>query len=105
MTQLGVVQAAGDFLAVAGDEGHGRAFIEQRHGGGDLLRAHAQFFGDAVVDAEHKTLSTLERKTDHVERGQTIERRIINTPRQCAGNRSGKNLLTMAAPVIAAAGP
>ncbi len=77
VAQLGVIQAAGDFFTVTGDERHGGAFIEQRYGGGDLLRAHAQFFGDAVVDAEHKTLSTLERKTDHADGGQTIEPRII----------------------------
>ncbi|MNF55217.1 hypothetical protein D3C84_366710 [compost metagenome] len=53
VTQLGVVEAAGDFLAVTGDERHGGAFIQQCHGGGDLLRAHAQLFSDAVVDAIH----------------------------------------------------
>ncbi len=29
VAQLGVVQAAGDFLAVAGHEGHRRAFVQQ----------------------------------------------------------------------------
>ena len=54
ITQLGVVEAAGDLFAVAGDKGHGGAFIQQRYGSSHLLRAHAQFFGDAVVDAEHR---------------------------------------------------
>ena len=53
VTQLRVVEAAGDLFAVARNKRHGGAFIEQRHGGGDLLRAHAQFIGDAVVDAIH----------------------------------------------------
>src|SRR5690606_26238192 len=51
--QLGIVQAAGDFLAVAGNERHGGTFVEQRHGGGHLLGAHAQFVGDAGIDAVH----------------------------------------------------
>ncbi len=34
--QLRVVEAAGDFLAVAGDEGHGGAFVQQLDGGNDL---------------------------------------------------------------------
>src|SRR5690606_40328273 len=54
IAQLGIVKAAGDFLAVAGDERHGGAFVEQRHGGGYLLRAHAQFGGDAGIDAVHE---------------------------------------------------
>ena len=58
-TQLGVVEAAGHFLAVAGDKGHGRALVEQGHGGGDLLWQHAaggnggELFGDTDVDAVH----------------------------------------------------
>ncbi len=54
VAQLGIVEAAGDFLAVAGDEGNGGAFVEQRHGGGDLLRAHAQLVGDTGIDAVHE---------------------------------------------------
>ncbi len=54
IAQLGIVEAAGDFLAVTGDEGHGGAFVEQRHGGGYLLRAHAQLVGDAGIDAVHE---------------------------------------------------
>ncbi len=53
VTQLGIVEAAGDFLAIAGDEGNGGAFVEQRHGGGDLLRAYAQLVGDTGIDAVH----------------------------------------------------
>ena len=53
VAQLGVVEATGHFFTVTGDEGHGGAFIEQGHSGGNLLRAHAQFIGDAVVDAVH----------------------------------------------------
>ena len=36
VAQLGVVEAAGDFLAVAGDEGHRRAFVEELHRSDDL---------------------------------------------------------------------
>jgi hypothetical protein len=52
---LGVIQAACHFLTVAGDEGYGGAFIQKSDGRFDLLRAHAKFFGDAAVDAVHKT--------------------------------------------------
>jgi len=44
--QLDVVETAGHLLAVAGDERYGRAFVEQRGGGLDLLWAAADFFGD-----------------------------------------------------------
>ena len=37
MAQLGVVEAAGDLLAVAGDEGNGGAFVQQSDGGLDLM--------------------------------------------------------------------
>ncbi len=53
VAQLGIVEAAGDFLAIAGNEGNGGAFVEQRHGGGDLLRAYAQLVGDTGIDAVH----------------------------------------------------
>jgi hypothetical protein len=46
-TQPGVIERSGRLLAVAGNKGHGRSAIEQRDGGGDLLLADAQFFGDA----------------------------------------------------------
>ena len=54
VAQLGVVEAVGRFLAVARDEGHGGAFVEQGDGGGDLGRTDAEFDGDAVFDGcEH----------------------------------------------------
>ena len=53
VTQLGVVQAAGDFLAVARDKRHGGAFVEQGHGSGHLLREDTELFGDTLVDAVH----------------------------------------------------
>src|SRR5690606_21931903 len=46
--QMSVVQAAGHFLAVAGDEGHGGAVVEELDGGDDLARRDAEFIGDAV---------------------------------------------------------
>ena len=48
--QLDVVQAAGGFLAVARDEGHGGAFVQQGDGGGDLHRLGGQFEGEALFD-------------------------------------------------------
>jgi hypothetical protein len=48
--QLDVVETAGHLLAVAGDERHGRPFVEQRGGGLDLLWAAADFFGDLGGD-------------------------------------------------------
>lgn len=48
--QRDVVELAGRFLAIARDEGHGRAFVEQRDGGGDLPGLHAELGGDAFVD-------------------------------------------------------
>lgn len=50
VAQLRIVQVVGGFLAVARDERHGGAFIQQLHGGGDLLRLHRQLGGDAGDD-------------------------------------------------------
>ena len=46
-TQLGVIERSGRLLPVAGNKGHGRAAVEQRDCGGDLLLADTQFLGDA----------------------------------------------------------
>jgi hypothetical protein len=52
--QLGVVEVVGHFLAVAGDEGHGSAFVEQLDSGNYLGWADAQFSGNTVFDGgEH----------------------------------------------------
>ncbi len=48
--QLDVVQAAGGFLAVARDERHGGAFVEQGDGGGHLRRPGGEFVGEALFD-------------------------------------------------------
>ena len=48
--QLGVVQSARRFFAVAGDEGHGRAVIEQGDGGGDLRGGGGEFLGEGLGD-------------------------------------------------------
>ncbi len=48
--QLDVVQPAGRFLAVAGDEGHGGAFVQQGDGGGDLGRFGGEFKGETLFD-------------------------------------------------------
>ena len=46
LAQLGIVQPARGFLAVAGDEGHGGAAIQQVNGGLHLRRAYAEFGGN-----------------------------------------------------------
>ena len=48
--QLRVIERAGRFLAIAGDERHGRAAVEQRHRGRDLLVADAEFLRDLSVN-------------------------------------------------------
>ena len=50
LAQLGVVEAAGGLLAVAGDERHGGAAVEQLDGRADLALGHAQLVGDPLVD-------------------------------------------------------
>ena len=49
-TQLRIVERAGDFLAVARDERHRRALVEQRNGGDGLLRAGADVLGNQNRD-------------------------------------------------------
>ena len=55
LAQLGVIESAGALLAIARDERHARALVEQPDGGRDLLHADAQFRGDALVDLVHDT--------------------------------------------------
>jgi hypothetical protein len=76
VAQLGIVEAAGNLLAVARDERHCRALIKKCHGRFDLLRADAEFFGDAAVDTVHKHL------TYYLCRAP--QRRADNPPRQNA---------------------
>ncbi len=52
IAQLGVVQPAGDFLAVARDEGDGGAFVEQRDGGLCLRGLGADLGGDGPGDLQ-----------------------------------------------------
>ena len=63
-TQLVVVEAAGDLLAIAGDEGHGGAFIEQRDGRGHLFRARGEFDGKALLDRRQGHEVTSKAKGD-----------------------------------------
>ena len=53
VAQLGIVELAGCFLAVAGDERHRRALVQQLDGGGDLALVHTQFVGDTLIDRFH----------------------------------------------------
>ena len=48
-TQLRVVERAGGFLAVPGDERHGGAAVEQFHRRADLPDGHAELTGDPLV--------------------------------------------------------
>jgi hypothetical protein len=50
LAQLGVIQAAGRFLAVAGDEGDGGALVQERDRGPDLLGPGADLLGDDTDD-------------------------------------------------------
>ena len=60
--QLRVVEPAGGFLAVAGDEGHGGFVIEQRDGGLDLGHAHLELVSNSSSDGDHGVGSTDESK-------------------------------------------
>ena len=51
--QLRVVERPGRLLAVAGDEGHGRAFVQKADRGGDLAGPDVQLLGDAFGDRFH----------------------------------------------------
>src|SRR5690606_9877212 len=48
--QLRIVEHLGRFLAVASDEGHRRAAVEQLHGGLDLPLPYAELLGDPAFD-------------------------------------------------------
>ena len=50
LTELGVVQRPGGFLAVPGDERDGGPAVEQFHGGFHLPRFDAKFSGNLGVD-------------------------------------------------------
>ena len=50
LPQLGVVQGAGHFLAIAGDEGDGRPLVQQFDGGVHLIGIHGEFLRDAQGD-------------------------------------------------------
>jgi hypothetical protein len=52
----GIVQAPGRFLAVAGDERHGGAFVQQGHRGRHLLLAAAELFGNSLGYRDHREL-------------------------------------------------
>ena len=66
LAQLYIVQPTGHFLAVAGNKGHRRAFVEQLHGGFDLLRADLYFLRELRDDFLHGG----EAKQKHWPQGQ-----------------------------------
>ncbi len=53
VSQLCIVEAARDFLAVSRDKGNGGTVVEQRHRRVDLLLAHAELFRDLSIDICH----------------------------------------------------
>ena len=54
---LRVVERAGRFLTIAGDEWHRRAVVEQGHRSCDLLLAHGKFLGDLSVNGNCHALT------------------------------------------------
>ena len=61
-SQLRVVEPAGGFLAVAGDEGHGGFVIEQRDRGLDLGHAHLELVSNSSGDGDHGVVRPMESK-------------------------------------------
>ncbi len=53
--QLRVVETAGGFLAIAGDERHGGLVVEQGDGRFDLRDANVEFFGNPLSDGDHES--------------------------------------------------
>jgi len=51
VAHLGIVEAAGGLLAIARNEGHRGALVEQVDGGLDLMGMDGEFLGDALGDA------------------------------------------------------
>jgi hypothetical protein len=51
--QLRIIEAVGGFFAITGDEGNGRAGIQQGDGRLDLLRFHGQLSSETGFDGEH----------------------------------------------------
>ena len=62
VAQLGVVERAGRFLAVAGDEGHSRAGVQQFDGGDDLPLVDLQLLGNTTRNGNHRRLHRGELK-------------------------------------------
>ena len=64
--QLRVVQAVGGLLAVARNERHGRAFVEQCDGSGDLDGFGRDFGGETMFDGgQHEAMRWLTRPAGH----------------------------------------
>ena len=56
VADLDFVQVAGDFLAIAGNEGHRSAFVEQRDDGGHPLQGDVEQLGDMQQYGRGKSL-------------------------------------------------
>ena len=84
--ELRVVEHAGDFLAVACDEGHRRAAVQKLDGRLHLLRPHAKLVRNSLFDGFHQSRSAvvavppgrLELSRDHTEAGGRFKTRLCN---------------------------
>ena len=80
--QLRVVEPAGCFLAVTGDEGHGGLVIEQRDCGLDLGHAHLKLVSDSPGDGDHGVVRPDgSRRHCTSEPRATSRRRVVRSPR------------------------
>ena len=80
--QLRVVERAGDFLPIAGDERHGGAAVEQVDRGGDLLFADAEFCGNAGLNGRKQSTGLvvrLNRRGDMGRAGLILQARIARS--------------------------
>ncbi|SYL73534.1 Uncharacterised protein [Klebsiella pneumoniae] len=65
LTQLSIIQAAGDFFPVAGDKRDGISLIQQGNRGGDLAGLRIQFTGNNLAQRfiHHDILSGCDKLT------------------------------------------
>src|SRR5262249_58557314 len=80
--QLRVIEPAGCFLAIAGDEGHGRAFIEQRRCCCYLSFANPKLLRDPPVNrSRHASTFSLHLHMRH--RQYVTKQNNASAPRAC----------------------
>ncbi len=91
--QLRVVEAAGRFFPIAGDERNGGFLVEERHRRGDLRQADAQFVGNALIDRNHLARESNRRARAHApslrSRRDPSDARCVAARSYCDAARSG----------------